>query len=240
MQDRITEIGSLKGKVALVTGAGTGLGRTVAEALAASGAVIAAVDITPLNVETTVASIRSRGGTAAVYVEDLTRGMPIRAMIDRVVTDFGRLDILVNAAQVRHPAGLLMMDEWDWQRTLDVNLGGPFLLMQAAARQMQLQGEGLILNIAVDGISGPANSGTPAYYAAKSGLAALSRTAAEELLSYNIRIHVICIDEPSRPVSGDVSDSRPNINEVVSKITLLLCSPQAAQLTGQIFRLDGV
>jgi NAD(P)-dependent dehydrogenase (short-subunit alcohol dehydrogenase family) len=231
---------SLQGQVALITGAGLGVGRAIAEALAASGATIAANDLTPINVEQTVASITSRGGTAVSYVEDLTRGMPIRAMIDRVTTDLGRLDILVNAAQVRHPSGLIGMDEWDWQRTLDVNLSGPFLLIQAASRYMQTQGGGLIFNITVDGISGPPISGMPAYYAGKSGLAALSRAAAEELLAYNIRVHAICLDEISSPANGKPTDGSLNINQVVSKIVLLLCSPEAAQLTGQVFRLDGV
>jgi NAD(P)-dependent dehydrogenase (short-subunit alcohol dehydrogenase family) len=230
---------TLQGQVALVTGAGLGVGRSIAEALASAGVTIAANDLTPLNVERTVASIQSSGGSAVAYIEDLTRGMPIRAMIDRVTTDLGRLDILVNAAQVRHPSGLLAMDEWDWQRTMDVNLTAPFLLMQTAARHMQSQGAGVILNIAVDGISGPPISGLPAYYAGKSGLAALSRAAAEELLAYNIRVHAICIDEMSPPENGDASDGSLNIKEVVSKIALLLCSPAAAKLTGQVFRLDG-
>jgi NAD(P)-dependent dehydrogenase (short-subunit alcohol dehydrogenase family) len=231
---------SLQGQVAFITGAGSGVGRAVAEALAASGATIAANDLTPMNVEQTVATINNRGGTAVTYVEDLTRGMPIRAMIERITTDLGRLDILINAARVRHPSNLIGMDEWDWQRTLDVNLSGPFLLIQAASRYMQTHGGGLILNITVDGISGPPISGLPAYYAGKSGLAALSRAAAEELLAYNIRIHAICLDEITSPTNSAPAGGSLNINQVVSKIVLLLCSPEAAQLTGQVFRLDGV
>jgi NAD(P)-dependent dehydrogenase (short-subunit alcohol dehydrogenase family) len=236
---RISETVSLQGQVALVTGAGSGVGRMIAETLASAGAVIAAIDLTPMNVEAVVDAIRARGGAAKAYVEDLTRGMPVRDLIDRVVTDLGRLDILVNAAQVRHPASMLEMDEWDWQRTLDINLTGPFLLMQASAGHMQAQGGGVILNFAVDGISGSSISGRPAYYAGKSGLTALSRAAAQELLTYNIRIHVLCIDEVQLSTASDPEDSNLNKHELLSEIALLLCSPQTAQLTGHVFRLDG-
>jgi NAD(P)-dependent dehydrogenase (short-subunit alcohol dehydrogenase family) len=240
MNTHISKTVPLQGLVALVTGAGSGVGRAVAEALASSGAIIAAIDINPMNVEEMVGGIRSRSGAAAAYVEDLTRGMPIRSLVDQVVEDLGRLDILVNAAVVQHPAGLLEMDEWDWQRTLDVNLSGPFLLMQASARHMQAQGGGVILNISVDGISGPPVSGHPAYYAGKSALAALSRAAGHELLAYNIRIHAISIDEFQLPAGSDAGQVRPYNYELISQIAVLLCSPQAAQLTGQVFRLDGV
>jgi NAD(P)-dependent dehydrogenase (short-subunit alcohol dehydrogenase family) len=230
----------LGGMVALVTGAGSGIGRSVAKTLASSGAAVAANDLTPMNVEEVVGAIRARGDQASAYVEDLTRGMPIRDLLDRVIAAHGRLDILVNAAQVRHPAGLLEMDEWDWQRTLDVNLSGPFLLAQAAARHMQFRGGGVIINIGVDAISAPAVSGLPAYYAGKSGLAALSRAAAHELLAYNIRIFAICVDEAHQPLTGDVSEGSLQIHELVSKIAILLCSPKAAQFSGQVFRINGV
>lgn len=232
--------GSLKGQVALVTGAGTGAGQKIAETLAFAGASIAANDFTPMNVGAVVESIRSRGGIATTYVEDLTRGMPIRYLIDRIVSDLGRLDILVNAAQVQHPAGVLEMDEWDWQRTMDVNLGSPFLLMQASARKMQSQGGGVIVNLAVDGIHGAPLSGMPAYYAGKSGLAALSRAAAHEFLPYNIRVYALCSDEFSLPENSDSTCGRPDRYEIISKLVTLLCSSQTAQLTSQIFRLDSV
>lgn len=215
--------GALNGQVALVTGAGAGAGRKIAETLAFAGASIAANDITPMNVEAVAASIRSRGATAMAYVEDLTRGMPIRYLIDRIVSDLGRLDILVNAAKVQHPAAILEMDEWDWQRTMDVNLGGPFLLMQTSARKMQTQGGGVIVNLVVDGVNGTSNAGMPAYYAGKSGLLALSRAAAQEFLPYNIRVHALCCDAFSLPDDSDEVSDRPGRYDTIAKVITLLC-----------------
>ena len=169
----------MHGQVVLVTGAGRGLGRGLARAFAAAGALVAANDLTPINLDETIRQIETAGGQVKPYLFDIAKGLPARALVDQVVKTHGRLDVLVNNAAVRPRGAITAMDEWDWQRTLDVNLTGPFLLMQAVAKPMEAQGGGVILNI---GATEPARTGLEgfaAYFASKSGLISLSRTAAE-------------------------------------------------------------
>ena len=110
----------LEGKVVLVTGAGRGVGRVVAQGFARRGAIVAANDITPVNLDGTIADIQAEGGRARDYIYDVAKSMPVRALVNQVVVDWGRIDVLVNCARVEPHAPVLGMDEWDWQRTLDV------------------------------------------------------------------------------------------------------------------------
>ncbi|MBM3153447.1 MAG: SDR family NAD(P)-dependent oxidoreductase, partial [Chloroflexi bacterium] len=114
----------LKKKVALVTGAGRGTGRTIAQALSERGAALAVNDITPINLDETVVNIRASGGQVRSYVSDIAKKMPVQGLVRSALEDFGRLDILVNCAEVKPRKTVLEMDDWDWQRTLDVNLTG--------------------------------------------------------------------------------------------------------------------
>ena len=130
-------MGDFTDKVVLVTGAGKGKGRAVAEALAARGAIVAANDVTPVNLDETVARITAYGGRVKAYVEDIAKKMPVQALVNQVLDDWGKIDILVNCAEVAPSAPVLDMDDWDWQRTLDVNLTGAFLLTQSVGRVMR-------------------------------------------------------------------------------------------------------
>ena len=127
----------LKDRIVLVTGAGKGTGRRVAEAFAACGAVVAANDVSPVNLDETVANILAAGGRVKAYVEDIAKKMPIQGLLNSVLDDFERIDILVNCAEVEPQKSVLEMDDWDWQRTLDVNLTGAFLLTQSTGRIMK-------------------------------------------------------------------------------------------------------
>jgi NAD(P)-dependent dehydrogenase (short-subunit alcohol dehydrogenase family) len=128
---------NFKEKVVLVTGAGKGLGRATAQAFAAHGATVAANDISPMNVEALVAQI---GGQAKAYLHDIAKKVAAQAMINEISDDFGRIDILVNCANVEPPAPLLDMDEWDLHRVFEVNSIGTFLMMQSVGRVMRAQG----------------------------------------------------------------------------------------------------
>jgi 2-[hydroxy(phenyl)methyl]-succinyl-CoA dehydrogenase BbsD subunit len=187
-------MGNFQDKVVLVTGAGKGTGRGVAEAFAAQGATIAANDVSPVNLDETVKRITAKGGHVKVYVEDIAKKMPVQALLNAVLDDFGRIDILVNCAEVEPQKNLLEMDDWDWQRTLDVNLSGAFLLTQSVGRIMKEKGGGVVVHL---GERAKGSEKRAAYFSSKAGLAALSALAAYELSEYGIRVYHVNPEETS-------------------------------------------
>jgi NAD(P)-dependent dehydrogenase (short-subunit alcohol dehydrogenase family) len=182
-------------KVVLITGAGKGAGRALALAFAERGAVVAANDISPVNVDQVVAEILACGGQAKAYVEDIAKKVGVQYLVNSVEEDFGGIDILVNHAAVEPHTPLLEMDEWDWHRTLDVNLTGAFLMIQSVGRVMRAKGQGAILTIVTESGQGAARA---AYL---SSMAALSHQANSELSLHGIRVHTI---ENSKNVVKDV------------------------------------
>jgi NAD(P)-dependent dehydrogenase (short-subunit alcohol dehydrogenase family) len=243
----------LTDKVVLVTGAGRGIGRAIAEAFGAQGAIVAANDLTPVNLDETVKRIVARGGRAKDYVFDVAKKMPVQAMIEQVRDAHGRIDILVNNAGVEPHASILELDEWDWRRTIDVNLSGPFFLIQSVGRVMREQGGGVIVNIA--SIAGRAFGlkDRAAYVASKTGLIGLTREAARELAAYNIRVNAVCPgvietemtaelrknEAMMRKWLDDIPQGRLGRPEEVAGLVLFLCSDAASYLTGQAINLDG-
>jgi len=182
----------LKGKVVLVTGAGKGAGRAIALAFTSHGANLAINDLTPINLDQTEAGIRAAGGHVKAYIADVTKKLPIQGLINTVLDDWGRIDILVNCARVKPASSLLDMDDWDWQRTLDVNLTGVFLLMQSVGRVMRSQGGGKMLTIAPDSHSEPNHA---AYSVSKTALVELSKRAKQEFSEHGIQVHLIYPNE---------------------------------------------
>jgi NAD(P)-dependent dehydrogenase (short-subunit alcohol dehydrogenase family) len=180
----------LKGKVILITGAGKGAGRALAEALAEQGAIIAANDISPINVEEVASKINARGGKANTYIEDVAKKVGAQSLVKAVEDELGGIDILINHAAVKPRASLLVMDEWDWRRTLDVNLTGAFLMLQSVGRMMREKSKGKIINI-VTGAGTSAEKDAGAYLSSKAGLVMLSHQADQELSAYGIRVYAI-------------------------------------------------
>lgn len=180
----------LKDKVALITGAGKGTGAALAMALAVRGAIVAANDISPLNVDTVVAEIIANGGRAKAYVDDIAKKVAVQAIVKDVEDEFGRIDILVSHAAVEPRPPLIEMDEWDWQRTLNVNLGGAFLVTQSVARGMRERGGGVIIHLISDAASKPGET-RAAYLASMAGLRGFSQQAAKELAPYGIQVHAV-------------------------------------------------
>src|SRR5215212_7411438 len=180
---------SLKDKVVLITGAGKGSGRLLAEVLAEHGALVAANDISPINVEEVVGQILVKGGRAKAYIEDVAKKVGVQNIINQVEDDFGRIHILINHAAVEPQIPLLDMDEWDWHRVLDVNLTGAFLMTQSMGRVMRVQGEGIIINL----ITGPARDdrGKAAFVASMNGLHGFTQEAARELEPHGVRVYAV-------------------------------------------------
>lgn len=240
-------------KVVLVTGAGRGIGRAIAKAFAAQGAIVAANDLTPINLDPTIAAIHAAGGKAKDYLFDIAMKMQVQAMVEQVLDDWGRIDILVNNAGVEPHAALLDLDEWDWRRTLDVNLTGAFFLIQSVGRMMRDQGSGVIVNIG--SIAGRAHGlkDRSAYVASKMGLIGLTREAARELAAYNIRVNAVCPGVIETEMTSalrqnpvmvekwleDIPLGRLGKPEDIAGVVLFLCSEAAAYLNGQAINLDG-
>lgn len=221
----------MKGQVVLITGAGRGMGRALARAFALSGAMVAANDFTPVALEETVRIIRAEGGRAEAYVADIAKDLPVRALVDQVCEEHGRIDVLVNQAFVQPRAPLLSMDGWEYLRTVDVNLNAPFWLIQAAGLRMQEQGGGVILNIGSAESPAQPPHDRAAYFATRAALPGLTRAAAAELIPYNIRVHAIC------PVFAP-PDEQERLQVGVCRLALTLCSPDAAGLTGQVLQVN--
>jgi NAD(P)-dependent dehydrogenase (short-subunit alcohol dehydrogenase family) len=244
----VREINMLEyeGVVVLVTGAGRGIGRALSLAFASQGARVAAEDLTPLNLDTTVERIKAAGGQAVGFTADISRKMQVQQLVEEVRSTYGRLDVLINNAAVAPRAPLLTMDEWDWDRMLAVNLKGPFLLTQSVGRVMADEGGGVILNMA----SAQARAGTlpdrGGYLASKAALLALTRQAALELAAYNVRVNAICpgypmVDgtEPAGLAADDSLLAGARLLGPIAQAALYLCSEQAAFVTGECLTIGG-
>jgi NAD(P)-dependent dehydrogenase (short-subunit alcohol dehydrogenase family) len=235
-------------RVVLVTGAGRGIGREIALAFASQGAIIAANDITPVNLDDTVHTIRSTGGKVQEYIFDVAKKMPVQGMLEQVLGDWGRLDILINNAGVEPRAALLDMDEWDWTRTLEVNLSAPFFLIQSAGRLMRQQGGGVIVNMAASIDWSGKIRHKAAYIASKIGLIGLTRVAAQELAELDIRVYAVCPawsgDPPLRRSLAEHAERSdlPRMETTSSRavsLVLHLCGPSPDYGSGQAIDLNG-
>jgi len=245
-------------KVVLVTGAGKGLGRTIALAFARQGAVVAANDISPVNLDETVNRIQAKGGRVKDYVEDIAKHMPVRSLIHTVVEDWGGLDILVNNAAVRPRTPILEVDPWDWQRTLDVNLSGVFYAIQAAALEMRKRGGGVIVNIGASTSWLSTLEGQAAYVASKAALRSLTGAAGRELAAFGIRVNAVFpgllysgtgnapengkaaqAAEKATDTEADFESIEMKTLEDVAELVLFLCSEGAASINAQGVETDG-
>lgn len=241
------------GKVVLVTGAGRGIGREIALAFSSQGAYVAANDITPINLDQTIGQINAAGGVAKDFVTDISKKMPVQTMVGQVLDQWERIDILVNNAGVEPHAPLLDLDAWDWQRTIDVNLSGPFYTTQTVGRVMREQGSGTIVNIA--SIAGRAHGlkDRSAYVASKMGLIGLTREAARELAAHNIRVNAVCPGVIETEMTAelrqnqamvarwleDIPQNRLGEPGEVAGLVMFLCSDAASYITGQAINVDG-
>ena len=181
------KMNKLKDCVVLITGAGKGRGKILAKALAARGAIVAANDISPINVEQVVQEINQQGGRAKAYIEDVAKKVGVQSLINQVEDDFGRIDILINHAAVQPRVALLDMDEWDWHRVLDVNLTGVFLMTQSVGRLMREKGRGIIISLINETVA----KRDAAFLSSMEGIRGFTREAARELSPHGIQVHAV-------------------------------------------------
>ena len=240
----------LSGKVALVTGAGRGIGRTIARTLAACGAKVACVDVDPESLAETKEAIRTAGGTAEVFSCDVTDGGRVNEVVGEVVKKLGGLDILVNNAGITRDNLSMRMTDEQFDAVIGVNLKGTFLFTRAAERPMMKARRGRIINIAsVSGLMG--NPGQANYSASKAGVIGLTRTVAMELAQRNITVNAVApgfIDTDMAAALGEevITEvkSRTPLGRLgspqdVAAAVLFLASDAAGFITGHVLTVDG-
>ena len=243
--------GILSGKVALVTGARRGLGKSSAVALAQVGADIAVNDIPAAEDEAQAVAeeIRALGRKAIIAPADIVDASQVEAMIERVVGELGGLDILVNNAGIIRDAFLVRMTDEDWRQVIEVNLTGTFLCTRAAAKHLT-RSNGCIINVSsVVGIAG--NIGQANYSASKAGIIGLTRTCARELGSRGVRVNAVApgfidsqmtqaLPEKVRErVLSQIPLGRMGVGEEVAAVVVFLASAAASYVTGQVVCVDG-
>ena len=239
---------SLAGKVVIVTGAGRGIGRAIAERFGDAGSTVAVNDIDGDVIDEVVASISDAGGTAMGVPADVSDSTQVTAMIDAVMAAHGRIDVLVNNAGLTGPMlHFFEGDEAWWRRIVDVNLTGHFLVAHPVARIMARAGGGSIINMSSGGAT-RAHRCFTAYDAAKGGVEGLTRAMALDLGPYNVRVNALMpgtidtegMSPEARALRGDnVPLGRMGEPYDMTGAALFLASDDAAYITGDVLRVDG-
>ena len=177
----------MKGRLILVTGAGRGAGQAIALRLGAAGAAVAAIDVNPDGAARTAEAIAQAGGKAQALTADVSNKMAVQTLLYQLLEAGERLGGLVNAANVAPGGAALTLDEWAWNRTLEVNLKGAFLMAQTAARAMKETGGGLIVNVQRPA-GEPPNAGV---WAARAGLRGLTEALRAEWAALGVRVELV-------------------------------------------------
>ena len=250
-------MGNLDGKVAIVTGAGRGIGQQIAKKLAEAGAKVAVVDLKAEWCEETVGLVKAAGSEAIGLGCNVAESADVDATVKAVIAKFGKVDIMVNNAGITKDGLLMRMSDADWDAVLNVNLKGTFLFTRAVARPMMKNKDadgtqlgGVIINLAsVVGIMG--NAGQANYTASKGGVIALTKTTAKELGSRNVRCNAVAPgfiqskmtdvlpDDVKKAYMDTIPLKRFGTAEDIAKCVAFLAGPDAAYITGQIVSVNG-
>jgi 3-oxoacyl-[acyl-carrier protein] reductase len=239
-----------KGKIAVITGASRGIGRSISLALSAAGATIVAMDMDQAATDAVVVELKAAGGTALAVVGNVTNPVDADAMIDAAVKEFGRVDILVNNAGITRDGIFLRMKDEDWDAVLTVNLKGAFLCSRAASKVMTKQRSGRIINIAsVVGQMG--NAGQANYCASKAGLIGLTKSNARELAKRNVTVNAVApgfiatamtdalSDKVKAELTAQIPLERLGSSEDIANAVLFLASEASGYITGHVLSVNG-
>jgi NAD(P)-dependent dehydrogenase (short-subunit alcohol dehydrogenase family) len=244
----------LEERVALVTGAGSGIGRIIAQTLAKAGSIVMVNDIIESLGKEVLSEIKKEGGQGYFIKADVSDAIQVKKMFEETEKTFGKIDVLVNNAGVPGAFSLITdMSDEVWHKTISVHLTGTFYCMREAARLMKVEGFGRILNMAsIAGILGTV--GSAEYGAAKAGVINLTRTAAKELGPYNITVNAIAPGMVATPTNLRLKNKgsrfietaiegtptgRMTTPEEIAEIVLFLSSSAAANINGQVITMDG-
>lgn len=254
-------MGELAGKVAIVTGAGTGIGRGIASVMAREGATVICTDIAPDNARQTAAHITASGGRAAVLQQDVTRWDSCAAVAAQVLTDHGQIDILVTNAGVSKSVPITDLDEAEWDRVNNVNIKGVFFSCKSVIPHMIARRYGKIVNIS----SMVGKEGIPLfshYCASKFAVIGLTQSLAKELAPHNINVNAVCPgvvrtplwdpllkqlsankgiteEEAWREFVSGIPFARPQDPEDIGEAVAFLASDRARNITAESANVSG-
>ena len=251
----------LTGKVALVTGAGSGIGKATAQLLAIEGAKVAALGRTQEEIEKTVTQIQASQGEAIPLVADISQPEQMQQAVEQLVNQWGRLDIVFANAGINGVwASLEDLTPQEWDKTIDVNLKGTFLTVKYAVPHLKKQGGSVIVTSSVNGTRMFSNTGATAYACTKAAQVAFTKMVALELAEQKIRVNVICpgaidtnidqnterreleeIREPVEYPEGQIplTDGKSGTSEQVAQLVLFLGSDNSSHISGTEIWIDG-
>jgi len=241
---------SLKDRRALVTGASRGIGRAIALGLAGAGARVVLVATNEARLSEVAAEIEAQGGQALVRPVNLSDGEAVATMVKEVSKELGGLDIVVNNAGITADNLLMRTKEEDWNRVLDINLGGAFRVSKAAARALMKSDHGRLINISsIVGLTG--NAGQSSYAASKAGLIGFTKSLAQELSSRGVTANCVApgfvatdmtaalTEDQQAMIRERIPLGRVGSADEIAAACVFLASDQAAYLTGTVLRIDG-